>query len=136
MPVRARLDGTLADTLTELQCRQRALIEHHHVALPDLERLTGRRRLFDSLVVFENYPVDPDRLREPAPGLTVVATRFRESTHHPVTLTVMPDGDGWTGVFAHRAGTDADGLAEELLDLLRTLDKHLDNDVRDLLEGR
>lgn len=136
VPVRARLDGTLADTLTELQCRQRALIEHHHVALPDLERLTGRRRLFDSLVVFENYPVDPDRLREPAPGLTVVATRFRESTHHPVTLTVMPDGDGWTGVFAHRAGTDADGLAEELLDLLRTLDKHLDNDVRDLLEGR
>ncbi|MFF1647619.1 amino acid adenylation domain-containing protein [Streptomyces sp. NPDC058240] len=136
VPVRARLDGTLADTLGELQSRQRALVEHHHVALSDLERLTGRRRLFDSLVVFENYPVDPDRLREPAPGLTVVGTRFREATHHPVTLTVMPDGDGWTGVFAHRAGTDVDGLAEELLDLLRTLDKHLDNDVRDLLEGR
>lgn len=48
----------------------------------------------------------------------------------------MPDGDGWTGVLAHRAGTDVDGLAEELLDLLRTLDKHLDHDVRDLLEGR
>ncbi|MFI5771623.1 amino acid adenylation domain-containing protein [Streptomyces sp. NPDC051658] len=136
VPVRARLDGTLADTLGELQSRQRALVEHHHVALSDLERLTGRRRLFDSLVVFENYPVDPDRLREPAPGLTVVGTRFREATHHPVTLTVMPDGDGWTGVFAHRVGTDVDGLAEELLDLLRTLDKHLDNDVRDLLEGR
>lgn len=136
VPVRAQLAGTLADTLTDLQARQRALVEHHHVALSDLEQLTGRRRLFDSMVVFENYPVDPDRLREPAPGLTVVGTRFRESTHHPVTLTVMPDGDGWTGVLAHRAGTDADGLAEELLDLLRTLDKHLDNDVRDLLEGR
>ncbi|MFE9488949.1 amino acid adenylation domain-containing protein [Streptomyces sp. NPDC006641] len=136
VPVRARLDGTLADALTALQSRQRALAEHHHVALSDLERLTGRRRLFDSLVVFENYPVDPDRLREPAPGLTVVGTRFRESTHHPATLTVMPDGDGWTGVLAHRAGTDVDGLAEELLDLLRTLDKHLDNDVRDLLESR
>lgn len=136
VPVRARLDGTLADALTALQSRQRALAEHHHVALTDLERLTGRRRLFDSLVVFENYPVDPDRLREPAPGLTVVGTRFRESTHHPATLTVMPDGDGWTGVLAHRAGTDVDGLAEELLDLLRTLDKHLDHDVRDLLEGR
>ncbi|MFF1920319.1 amino acid adenylation domain-containing protein [Streptomyces sp. NPDC058221] len=136
VPVRARLTGTLAETLVRLQSGQRALIEHHHVALSDLERLTGRRRLFDSLVVFENYPVDPDRLREPAPGLTVVTTRFREATHHPVTLTVMPDGDGWTGVFAHRAGTDADGLADELLDLLRTLDKHLDNDVSDLLAGR
>ncbi|MEU8700969.1 amino acid adenylation domain-containing protein [Streptomyces sp. NPDC048680] len=136
VPVRARLKGTLADTLARLQSGQRALIEHHHVPLADLERLTGRRGLFDSLVVFENYPVDPDRLREPAPGLTVVGTRFREATHHPVTLTVMPDGDGWTGVLAHRIGRAADGLAEELLDLLRTLDKHLDNDVLDLLEGR
>ncbi|MEL5954365.1 amino acid adenylation domain-containing protein [Streptomyces sp. CLV115] len=136
VPVRARLDGTLAETLTGLQSRQRSLVEHHHVALSDLERLTGRRRLFDSLVVFENYPVDPDRLREPAPGLTVLATRFREATHHPVTLTVMPDGEGWTGVLAHRAGAAVDGLAEELLDLLRSLDKHLDDEVFDLLENR
>ncbi|MEU7581748.1 amino acid adenylation domain-containing protein [Streptomyces sp. NPDC041068] len=134
VPVRARLEGTLAEALVDLQARQRTLVEHHHVALTDLERLTGRARLFDSLVVFENYPVDPDRLREPAPGLTVVGTRFRESTHHPVTLTVMPDGDGWTGVLAQRAGVDVDGLAEELLDLLRTLGGHLDDAVRDLLE--
>ncbi|CAM5257486.1 hypothetical protein SALBM135S_01618 [Streptomyces alboniger] len=134
VPVRARLRGTLAETLADLQAGQQVLVEHHHVALTDLERLTGRRRLFDSLVVFENYPVDPDRLREPAPGLTVVGTRFRESTHHPVTLTVMPDGDGWTGVLGHRAGVDVDGLADELLDLLRTLDSHLDTDVSDLLE--
>ncbi|WLQ32225.1 amino acid adenylation domain-containing protein [Streptomyces castrisilvae] len=136
VPVRARLEGTLAEVLAGLQSRQRALVEHHHVALSDLERITGRRRLFDSMVVFENYPVDPDRLREPAPGLTVTATRFRESTHHPATLTVMPDGDGWTGVLAHRAGTDVDGLAGQLLDLLRSLDEHLDADVRGLLENR
>ncbi|HWU08291.1 MAG TPA: condensation domain-containing protein, partial [Streptomyces sp.] len=135
VPVRARLGGTLADTLAGLQARQRALVEHHHVALSDLERLTGRRRLFDSLVVFENYPVDPDRLREPAPGLTVVGTRFREATHHPVTLTVMPEGDGWTGVLAHRDGADVEGLAEEFLDLLRSLDEHMDDDVCRLLEG-
>ncbi|NEC66562.1 non-ribosomal peptide synthetase [Streptomyces sp. SID9727] len=134
VPVRARLTGTLAAALTDLQARQRDLVEHHHVALSDLERLTGRRRLFDSMVVFENYPVDPDRLREPAPGLTVLATRFRESTHHPATLTVMPDGDGWTGVLAHRAGTDTDGLAGQLVDLLRTMERHLDADVRGLLE--
>ncbi|MGV2922328.1 condensation domain-containing protein [Streptomyces alfalfae] len=135
VPVRARLGGTLAETLAGLQARGQALVEHHHVALTDLERLTGRRRLFDSLVVFENYPVDPDRLREPAPGLTVVGTRFRESTHHPVTLTVMPEGDGWTGVLAHRAGVDADGLADELLGLLRGLADHMDADVSDLLDA-
>ncbi|WP_320773805.1 non-ribosomal peptide synthetase [Streptomyces sp. CRN 30] len=134
VPVRARLTGTLADALAALQAGQRALVDHHHVALADLERLTGRRRLFDSLVVFENYPVDPDRLREPAPGLRVVGTRFREATHHPVTLTVMPDGDAWTGVLAARAGVPADGLAEELLALLATLGDHLHDDIGDLLE--
>ncbi|QIB48681.1 hypothetical protein G3H79_08625 [Streptomyces aureoverticillatus] len=136
VPVRARLTGTLADTLADLQARQRTLVEHQHVALSDLEQLTGRRRLFDSLVVFENYPVDPDRLREPAPGLTVVGTRFREATHHPVTLTVMPDGNGWTAVLAHRSGADIEGLGEELLDLLRNLAAHLDENVLDLLEPR
>ncbi|MEI5100633.1 amino acid adenylation domain-containing protein [Streptomyces sp. PmtG] len=136
VPVRARLKGTLGDVLADLQARQRALAEHHHAALPDLERLTGRHRLFDSLVVFENYPVDPDRIREPAPGLTVVGTRFREATHHPVTLTVMPEGDGWTGVLAHRAGVAADGLAEELLDLLATLADRFDEPVLDLVARR
>ncbi|GGS31448.1 non-ribosomal peptide synthetase [Streptomyces griseoviridis] len=134
VPVRARLTGTLAESLAALQAGQRALAEHQHVALSDLERLTGRHRLFDSLVVFENYPVDPERLRAPAPGLTVVGTRFREATHHPVTLTVMPDGDGWTGVLAHRAGVPVAGLAEELIALLRALGDHLDTDVRTLLE--
>ncbi|MGW2173783.1 amino acid adenylation domain-containing protein [Streptomyces sp. NPDC001705] len=136
VPVRARLSGTLAETLTALQNGQRALLEHHHVDLCDLERLTGGRRLFDSMVVFENYPVDRDKLREPAPGLTLVGTRFREATHHPVTLTVMPEGDGWTCVLAHRAGVDAEGLAEELLTLLRRLGDHLEDDVRTLLESR
>ncbi|MEW2554910.1 amino acid adenylation domain-containing protein [Streptomyces zhihengii] len=136
VPVRARLAGTLAQTLTALQSGQRALAEHQHVALRDLERVTGRDRLFDSMVVFENYPVDPDRLREPAPGLTVVGTRFREATHHPVTLTVMPDGEGWAGVLAHRAGVDVSGLADELLDLLRNLGDRIDEDVLGLLERR
>ncbi|MGW4348130.1 amino acid adenylation domain-containing protein [Streptomyces sp. NPDC004690] len=137
VPVRARLTGTLADALSALQSRQRTLADHHHVALTDLERVTGRRKLFDSLVVFENYPVDHDRLREPAPGLTLIGTRFREATHHPVTLTVMPDGDTWTGVLAHRTAPGAaDALAAELLDLLRSLADHLDQDVRTLLERR
>ncbi|MEU9736428.1 amino acid adenylation domain-containing protein [Streptomyces sp. NPDC048002] len=136
VPVRARLTGTLADTLAALQAGQRRLVDHQHVALADLERTTGRQRLFDSLVVFENYPVDPDRLREPAPGLTLVGTRFREATHHPVTLTVMPDGDTWTAVLAHRGAPDADGLAAELLALLRNLGDHLDDDILTFLECR
>ncbi|MFD0204171.1 amino acid adenylation domain-containing protein [Saccharothrix carnea] len=137
VPVRVRFTGTVADALADAQSRRRALAEHDHVGLPELERLTGRDRLFDSLVVFENYPVDPARLREPAPGLTVTGTRFRERTHHPVTLTVVPEAGGWTGVLGHQAGLfereEAEALAADLLRVLHDLPAHLDADLSALL---
>ncbi|MFT7834524.1 amino acid adenylation domain-containing protein [Saccharothrix sp. BKS2] len=139
VPVRARLTGTAAQALADLQARQQAMVEHHHVGLAELEALTGRRRLFDSLVVFENYPVDPARLREPAPGLTVTGTRFRERTHHPVTLTVVPEtGGGWTGVLGHQAGLfrpdEARALVDDLLAVLRGLPDRFDDDAASLLD--
>ncbi|GAA1310023.1 amino acid adenylation domain-containing protein [Saccharothrix xinjiangensis] len=140
VPVRARFTGTVAQALADLQARQQAMVEHHHVGLAELEALTGRRRLFDSLVVFENYPVDPARLREPAPGLTVTGTRFRERTHHPVTLTVVPEVDGrWTGVLGHQAGLfrpgEARALADDLLRVLRALPGRFDEDAASLVGG-
>jgi amino acid adenylation domain-containing protein/non-ribosomal peptide synthase protein (TIGR01720 family) len=140
VPVRARFTGTVAEALADLQERQQAMAEHHHVGLADLEELTGRRRLFDSLVVFENYPVDPAALREPAPGLTVTGTRFRERTHHPLTLTVVPEDGGWTGVLSHQAGTfrtdEVEALAADLLAVLRDLPEHLDTDAGRFLDRK
>ncbi|TCP45110.1 non-ribosomal peptide synthase protein (TIGR01720 family)/amino acid adenylation domain-containing protein [Tamaricihabitans halophyticus] len=118
VPVRARLCGTMAEALTELQERQQAIVEHQQVDVAELARAAGRDRLFDSMLVFENYPVDPDAMREPAPGLTVLGTRFREMTHHPVTVTVMPVESGWRAVFGYRSDVcgrdEARGLAEDL----------------------
>ncbi len=118
VPVRVRLTGTGAWMLADLQTRRQALAEYQHVGLADLERIAGRSPLFDSLLVFENYPVDADRLREPAPGLRVTGTRFRERTHHPLTLTVLPEGDRWRVVLSHRAdlltADDVRGLADDL----------------------
>ncbi|MBB5953739.1 amino acid adenylation domain-containing protein/non-ribosomal peptide synthase protein (TIGR01720 family) [Saccharothrix tamanrassetensis] len=137
VPVRARFAGTVGDSLADLQARQQAMVEHHHVGLPALEELTGRRRLFDSLVVFENYPVDPDRLREPAPGLVVTGTRFRERTHHPLTLTVVPEGGGWAGVLGYQAGLfhadEVAALAADLQAVLRELPGRFDEDAADFL---
>ncbi|GAB2734824.1 non-ribosomal peptide synthetase [Amycolatopsis magusensis] len=136
VPVRARWQGKVADALADLQARQQAMVEHHYAGLPELERLTGRTRLFDSLVVFENYPVDPAKLAEPAPGLSVTGTRFRERTHHPVTLTVVPADGGWTGVLGCQAGMfEADevaDLAAELVRVLRALPGRFDADVAEL----
>ncbi|WP_037305334.1 non-ribosomal peptide synthetase [Amycolatopsis orientalis] len=128
VPVRTRFTGTVAGTLADLQARQQAMAGHHRIGLPELASFAGRDRLFDSLLVFENYPVDPAKLREPAPGLTVTGTRFRERTHHPVSVTVIPGGHGWEGVLYAR-DTDARALADELVRFLRELPSWLDGDA-------
>nr|WP_039921680.1 non-ribosomal peptide synthetase [Amycolatopsis decaplanina] len=128
VPVRARFTGTVAEALADLQARQQAMAGHHRMGLPELASLAGRERLFDSLLVFENYPVDPAKLREPAPGLTVTGTRFRERTHHPVSVTVVPGEHGWEGVLYARE-TDARSLADDLVGFLRKLPSWLDGDA-------
>ncbi|MEV7550501.1 amino acid adenylation domain-containing protein [Amycolatopsis sp. NPDC089917] len=128
VPVRARFTGTVAESLADLQARQQAMTGHHRMGLPELASLAGRERLFDSLLVFENYPVDPAKLREPAPGLTVTGTRFRERTHHPVSVTVVPGEHGWEGVLYARY-TDARSLADDLVRSLRELPSWLDGDA-------
>ncbi|WP_197319889.1 non-ribosomal peptide synthetase [Saccharomonospora sp. NB11] len=139
VPVRVRLDGTTAEAFAAVQSRAHDLDGHHAVALSDLERVMGLRRLFDSLLVFENYPVDPAALAEPAEGLRVVGTRFREFTHHPVTVTLVPEDGGWHGVLARRHGAlteaDAEALALALQEALRGLAsaEMLDADVAVLL---
>ncbi|MCP1197777.1 AMP-binding protein, partial [Acetobacter senegalensis] len=64
--------------------------------------------LIDSLLVFENYPVD-QKLREATekPDLTIAASEGQEQAHYPLTLAIIPGRDitlSWT-----RDGTRLDG---------------------------
>ncbi|MFJ5261731.1 amino acid adenylation domain-containing protein, partial [Streptomyces sp. NPDC088387] len=93
LPVRVRLDGgrTVADVLTDLQERQSALMAHQHLGLPEIQRLAGPGAVFDTLVVYENYPRPPE---EPA-APDAFDVRFLdgdEAAHYPLTLVVAPEG--------------------------------------------
>ncbi|SFQ76164.1 non-ribosomal peptide synthetase [Amycolatopsis rubida] len=138
VPVRVRFAGTVAETLRQTQSRHQELLAHQHAGLAELAALTGRDRLFDSLVVFENYPVDPAKLREPAPGLAITGTRFRERTHYPMTVTVVPElAGGWSGIFGYQAGilsaAEARSLVADLLRFLAELPSRLDEDAGEWL---
>ncbi|GAA2660089.1 hypothetical protein GCM10010428_04670 [Actinosynnema pretiosum subsp. pretiosum] len=131
-PVRVDLTGPLGAALVEAQRRQQDLVGQQHVGVDALEALVGHR-LFDTLLVFENYPFDPAALREPAPGLEITGSRFRERTHHPLTVTVMPEGDGWRAVLVPQAGVFADGEVRGVADrfgaALRGIAGALDGDA-------
>ncbi|UED85078.1 non-ribosomal peptide synthetase [Streptomyces profundus] len=92
LPVRVRLNGEepLADLLTRLQEQQAELLQHQHLRLTDVQALTGLPELFDTLLVFENYPLDADGLREGSEGLRIADFDGEDSTHYPLTLSVTP----------------------------------------------
>ncbi|MCY0963274.1 non-ribosomal peptide synthetase, partial [Streptomyces sp. H27-H5] len=90
LPVRVTLDPaeTLGALLERLQAQQASLMDHQYLPLADIQRGAGLGELFDTLVVFENYPLDADELRGAAGGLGVVGGDNHESTHYPLSLTV------------------------------------------------
>ena len=64
VPVRANITAatTTTDLLDQLQRAHNDTLEHQHLALTEIHRLTGHDQLFDTLFVYENYPIDTGRV--------------------------------------------------------------------------
>ncbi|WP_285601893.1 non-ribosomal peptide synthetase, partial [Kineosporia sp. NBRC 101731] len=94
LPVPVDLAGnpTLAELLRQVQDRHTRLLDQHHTPLTDLHRLTGHEQLFDTLVVYENYPYDETGLgqAQERAGLSIREMSGRDSTHYPLSLTANP----------------------------------------------
>ncbi|GAA1402539.1 hypothetical protein GCM10009613_62690 [Pseudonocardia kongjuensis] len=123
VPVRVRLDPAepVAALLDRLQAEQAELLAHQHLGLADIARAAGTGDLFDTLLVFESYPVDDDALAaaERAAGFRVSAARGRDATHYPLNLLVLPAGRGGDRLaltLRHRAELVDAGTAAAVLD--------------------
>ncbi|MFJ4527361.1 amino acid adenylation domain-containing protein [Streptomyces nigrescens] len=95
IPVRVRLDPrrSVAESLADLRAQQLSMWDHQHADLTQLQSIAGHAELFDTVVVFENYPIDEEELRDLVPGLELRDVQGRDGTHYPLTLIAMP-GDG------------------------------------------
>ncbi|EID17508.1 linear gramicidin synthetase subunit D [Mycobacterium xenopi RIVM700367] len=111
VPVRARLtaETTTAELLEQLRCAHNQTLEYQHLALSEIQRLTGHDQLFDTLFAYENYPVDAAALAGDS-GLAVADIHFRESTHYPLTVVAMPGHQLGLRVEYDTDVFDADGI--------------------------
>ncbi|MFG3105126.1 non-ribosomal peptide synthetase, partial [Streptomyces tendae] len=92
VPVRMRVvpSESLRVGLQHLQESQSQLIQHQHLGLSELHRMAGVNELFDTCIVFENYPVDPQTLDLTSVGLEVVSIEVKDAAHYPLRLVVAP----------------------------------------------
>jgi amino acid adenylation domain-containing protein/non-ribosomal peptide synthase protein (TIGR01720 family) len=93
LPLRARLDDSepMTALLTRIQQSQSRMLAYQHVGLGEIQRATGATNLFDTLVVYENFPMDHAGLAAPEDGLRISATAGRDAVHFPLSLVVVPD---------------------------------------------
>ena len=94
VPVRASVTAatTTADLLGQLQNANNRTLEHQHLALSEIHRITGQDQLFDTFFVYENYPLDAAALPG-ADGLTVTEFTHREYNHYPLAVQALPDSE-------------------------------------------
>ncbi|GAA0969415.1 amino acid adenylation domain-containing protein [Actinocorallia libanotica] len=131
VPVRVRLDPALPlpAALAELQREQAALLDHQYLGLAEIQTAAGLGTgLFDTLLVFENYPAGDDLAARS--GLRVAGVGNRGFTHYPLSLMVLP-GDDPRLVLEHRPDLLPEPVAEDLAArLAATIDLLLADDTR------
>ncbi len=91
VPVRATVTAATssADLLGQLQTAHINTLEHQHLGLAEMHRIAGHGVLFDTLFVYENYPIDTSAPLG-ARGVTVTGVSGREFTHYPLTVQASP----------------------------------------------
>ncbi|WP_261379892.1 amino acid adenylation domain-containing protein [Rhodococcus rhodochrous] len=95
VPVRVRLDPyeTLTALVERIRAEQTALLDRHHLGLTEIQQVAGPAAGFDTLTVFESYPVDRAALSDAVDiaGMQVREVTGHDSGHYPLTLIAHVD---------------------------------------------
>jgi len=95
LPMQVQLNAsvTVASWLENIQQHHVQMREYEYSKLTDIQKqipLAAGESLFESILVFENYPVDKS-LKEQRHDFQVDDIEFYERTNYPLTVGVIPD---------------------------------------------
>ncbi|ORB17002.1 non-ribosomal peptide synthetase, partial [Mycolicibacterium moriokaense] len=91
VPIRADMTAaaTVADLLAQLQRHHNDTVEHEHLALNEIHHVAGHDRLFDTLFLYESYPIDASAFAG-VHELAITEFKNREYNHYPLSVMVLP----------------------------------------------
>ncbi|MEG4417922.1 amino acid adenylation domain-containing protein [Microcoleus sp. LAD1_D5] len=124
LPVRVKIDPQdfILSCLKELQAQQVEARQYEYSPLLEVQGWSEVPRslpLFESLVVFENYPLDAS-LREKIQNLKVENIRSWETTNYPLTVMAIP-GAELTLKIGYNSNRFEDAAIARMLGHLQTL---------------
>ncbi|MEO9330057.1 amino acid adenylation domain-containing protein, partial [Gordonia aurantiaca] len=97
VPVIADVEAAtpLADLVTTLHRARGRLVDHQYLGLGEIIGETRHSALFDTLVVYESYPVDAAAVMDGSrnSGLEIRGVATSDATHYPLALIASPAGD-------------------------------------------
>ncbi|MFF8911371.1 amino acid adenylation domain-containing protein, partial [Streptomyces olivaceoviridis] len=143
LPTRVRIDPaeTVGELLARIQAEQIQLLPHQHLGLADIQRVAGLGTLFDTMTVFENYPLDAGMTGADVRGLEVTDFSHWDATHYTLSLAALPstlpgDRDGLFLQLTYQPdlfdGAGAQAVLGRLVRLLNGLATGPDHAVADL----
>lgn len=127
--------------LRKLQEKNARLREHEHLPLAELQSMAALKEgqeLFDTLLVFENYPIDRE-LGSSAESLGVGELSAYERTNYPVTLEVGSEENFCLQLDYHRrkfSDEDAQGLLACICKVLEKFVRVLEGTLEDRFLGQ
>lgn len=109
------LQETMRELANRLQNEQVELLPYSHVGLDEIQRVAGGGNLFDTLVVFENYPSGQNYIEESQALKVIPVPGFGGNiSHYPLTLIVVP-GRKISITLSYNPDIIVKGKAEEIL---------------------
>ena len=93
VPVRVELrpGDAFGDLVARIHDQRSTLMEDDYLGLTDIQRVAGASSaLFDTNVVFDNFPMSDYDLGVDSGDLTLSDFRYRDTSHYPLTLIVEP----------------------------------------------
>ncbi|MGW0602040.1 amino acid adenylation domain-containing protein, partial [Streptomyces sp. NPDC002776] len=118
LPVRLRLDHseTLTGLFRRLQHEQTALLDHQWPGLTDIQTWAAHPQLFDTAMVFQNYPVSADATSLDLDGLRVTGFHAVEHTDFVANLVAHTRDSALSLRLDYRADVCEESLARDLTD--------------------
>nr|WP_237421983.1 non-ribosomal peptide synthetase [Gordonia sp. SID5947] len=109
--------------LADLQATKARLLDHQHLGLADIASAAGHQELFDTLTVYESYPVDADAVTagSAAAGLEIGQVSLTDATHYPLNLAAAPSGDDLELTFKYLPNAFSDNEISRIADMYRAL---------------